>query len=64
MLFDDKPSFPCKALFLTATNAVVLKDVGARSYKRVGIARFNNAKVAEADKAALPNGAVEEIVIV
>ena len=64
VLFDDKPLFPCKALFLTATNAIVLKEMGAGRYKRAGIARFHNAKVVEADKAALPNSAVKEVVIV
>lgn len=64
VLFDDKPFFPCKALFLTATNAIVLKDVGAGRYNRVGSADFYNAKVVDVDKVAFPNGAVQQVVIV
>ncbi|KAK4984009.1 hypothetical protein LTR50_006880 [Elasticomyces elasticus] len=64
VLFDDKPFFPCKALFLTATNAIVLKDVGAGRYNRVGSADFYEAKVVDVDKVVLPNGAVQQVVIV
>ncbi|KAH7074279.1 heterokaryon incompatibility protein-domain-containing protein [Paraphoma chrysanthemicola] len=63
-LFDDTPSFPCKALFLTASNALVLKDLGNGKYNRIGSARFHNAEALDADKDLMPNGAVQQVEIV
>jgi hypothetical protein len=64
VLFDDKPLFPCKALFLSAEQAIVLQDHHAGKYKRIGIATFHNAKVVEADKIPSPDGAVQQVVLV
>ena len=40
--FDAQPCFPCHALFLDSSNALVLKETtrGAGEFTRVGIAKF------------------------
>lgn len=40
--FDAQPCFPCHALFLDSSNALVLKETGrgAGEFARVGIAKF------------------------
>jgi hypothetical protein len=40
--FDTQPCFPCHALFLDSSNALMLKETGrgAGEFTRVGIAKF------------------------
>lgn len=49
--FDTQPCFPCHALFLDSSNALVLKETGrgAGEFTRVGIATFRRTARQRAD---------------
>jgi hypothetical protein len=53
VLLEEKPFFLYNALFLTATNAIVLKELSAARYKRTGSAHFYNGRDVDADNVAL-----------
>ncbi len=50
--FDAQPCFPCHALFLDSSNALVLKETGkgAGEFRRVGIAKFLRTARQRADQ--------------
>jgi hypothetical protein len=61
--FDNKPTFPTVALFLDASNALILKEGPGGAYIRVGMATFFR-QPEEADEVNMPDGTVRQITIV
>ena len=50
--FDAQPCFPCYALFLDSSNALILKETGggASEFTRVGVAKFLRTARQRADE--------------
>jgi hypothetical protein len=56
--FDSQPCFPCHALFLDSSNALVLKETGKAvgEFTRVGVAKFLRTARQRADNPLPENG--------
>lgn len=61
VFFDTQPCFPCHALFLDSSNALVLEatEDGTGEFRRIGIAKFLRTAEQRANEPLLNKGMIE-----